>query len=314
MKSPLIQSLKLILVVLWLTPYAWALDFNRYHDQDEIAAFLRTEALNHPELVRFEILGKSAQGREVSVVTITKNLSPDAPAIFFNGTHHGNERASTEAILALIDHLVREQGSSSVDRLLRRYRIILQPMVNPDGHALNLRTDSKGIDPNRDYATPNKPEKEAFQLPETRLVRDLMIKEKVVASAAFHSGLEAVLWPWCHTPTLSQHDPVFRTLASSVAKTMQMNRTSQSFYDYQTDGEYIDFAYMRHGTYALTLEVAQEATPAANQLDAVVKRAVQGSLSFLKAVDDVLNTPASRTPIISGDSQANLQSLFKSNN
>ncbi|MBC7532695.1 MAG: hypothetical protein H7318_14065 [Oligoflexus sp.] len=306
MKSPLLQSLKLILVVLWLSPTAWALDFNRYHDQDEIAAFLRTEALNNPELVHFEILGKSAQGREISIVAITKNLSRDAPAIYFNGTHHGNERASTEAVLAVIDYLVRGQNNSSIDRLLRRYRIILQPMVNPDGHALNLRTDSRGIDPNRDYATPNKPEKEAFQLVETRLVRDLMIKEKVVASAAFHSGLEAVLWPWCHTPTLSQHDPVFRTLAASVAKTMQVNRTSQSFYDYQTDGEYIDFAYMRHGTYALTFEVAQEATPMPNHLDAVVRRAVRGSMSFLKAVDEVLSTPQARFPAIVGDGQASL--------
>lgn len=307
MNSPFLRSLKLILVVLWLTPSAWALDFNRYHDQDEIAAFLRTEALNNPELVRFEILGKSAQGREVAIVAISKNLSLDAPAIYFNGTHHGNERASTEAVLAFIDFLVREQNSPSIDHLLRRYRILLQPMVNPDGHALNLRTDSRGIDPNRDYATPNKPEKDAFQLVETRLVRDLMSKEKVVASAALHSGLEAVLWPWCHTPTLSQHDSVFRTLAARVAKTMQMSRISQSFYDYQTDGEYIDFAYMRHGTYALTFEVAQEATPPPNRLDAVVRRAVRGSFSFLKAVDEVLNVPQARVPVIAtGDGQASL--------
>lgn len=300
------RSLKLILVLLWLTPTAWALDFNRYHDQDEIAAYLRTEALNNPELVRFEILGKSQQGREVAIVTISKNISSEAPAVYFNGTHHGNERASTETVLGLIDYLVREQNNPAVDRLLRRYRIILQPMVNPDGHALNLRTDSRGIDPNRDYATPNKPEKEAFQIVETRLVRDLMLKEKVVASAAFHSGLEAVLWPWCHTPTLSQHDPIFRTLAGTVAKTMDLNRTSQSFYDYQTDGEYIDFAYMRHGTYALTFEVATEATPAANRLDSVVRRAVRGSLAFLRSVDQVLSTPEPRSPALSGEIQASL--------
>ncbi len=306
MNSPIIHSLKIFLVVLWLTPNAWALDFNRYHDQDEIAAFLRTEALNNPELVHFEVLGKSQQGREIALVAVTKTLSPDAPAIYFNGTHHGNERASTEAILAFVSFLVREQNSPGVDRLLRRYRVLLQPMVNPDGHALNLRTDSRGLDPNRDYATPNKPEKEAFQLVETRLVRDLMKRERVVASAAFHSGLEAVLWPWCHTPALSQADPVFRTLAASVAKTMQMNRTSQSYYDYQTDGEYIDFAYMKHGTYALTFEVAQEASPPAVRLDAVVRRAVQGSYSFLKTLDEVLGTPQVRTTVLTGDGQASL--------
>ena len=306
MNSPHFLSFKAVLIVLWLMPNAWALEFNRYHDQDEIAAFLRTEATNNPELVHFEVLGKSQQGREIAIVAITKNVNADAPAIYFNGTHHGNERASTEVVLALINYLVLEQNNPAVERILRRYRIILQPMVNPDGHALNLRTDSRGVDPNRDYATPNKPEKDAFQLVETRLVRDLMIKEKVVASAAFHSGLEAVLWPWCHTPTLSQHDPVFRTLAASVAKTMQMNRTSQSFYDYKTDGEFIDFAYMRHGTYALTFEVAQEATPPANRLQAVVRRAVQGSFSFLRAVDSIRSSVQTPALILTGDGQASL--------
>ncbi|MBC7659439.1 MAG: hypothetical protein H7249_06995 [Chitinophagaceae bacterium] len=306
MKSSLFRSLSAVLVVIWLMPSAWALDFNRYHDQDEIAAFLRTEATNNPDIVHFEILGKSQQGREVAILAITKNPNPEAPAIYFNGTHHGNERASTEAVLAFISFLVREQNTPSIDKLLRRYRILLQPMVNPDGHALNLRTDSRGIDPNRDYATPNKPERDAFQIIETRLVRDLMIKEKIVASAAFHSGLEAVLWPWCHTPTLSQHDPVFRSLAGSVAKTMQMNRTSQSFYDYQTDGEFIDYAYMRHGTYALTFEVATEATPPANRLQAVTRRAVQGSISFLRAVDDILSNSQAPAPILTGDVQASL--------
>jgi predicted deacylase len=306
MKSTLLRSMQLLFILFWLTPAAFGIEFNRYHDQDEIAAYLRSEAQANSELLRFQVIGKSQQGREIAVVTVTKSANGDTPGIYFNGTHHGNERASTEAVLALLDYLVREQNQPAVDKLLRRYRIILQPLVNPDGHALNLRTDSRGIDPNRDYATPSRPEKEAFQTVETRLVRDLLERERVVASAAFHSGLEAVLWPWCHTPTLSQHDPVFRTLASSVAKTMQVNRTSQSFYDYQTEGEYIDFAYMRHGIYALTFEVAHEASPPSSRLLSTVKRAVQGSFSFIKAVDLVLSSPQFATPVPTGDIQASL--------
>lgn len=301
MKSLFLRSFQVFFILVCLAPAAFGIEFNRYHDQVEIAAYLRSEAQANPELVSFEVLGKSQQGREIAIVTITKTASPDAPAIYFNGTHHGNERASTEAILALIDHLVRSQNQAAVDKMLRRYRVILQPLVNPDGHALNLRTDSKGIDPNRDYASPSKPEGESFQLVETRLVRDLLAREKVVASAAFHSGLEAVLWPWCHTPALSKHDTVFRTLASNVAKTMLVNRKSQSFYDYQTEGEFIDFAYMRHGTYALTFEVSHEATPTPTKLLATVKRTVQGSLSFLRAVDDALNTPQPQAPVLTGE-------------
>lgn len=304
MKSIFFRTFQVFFLVAWLIPSAYAIEFNRYHNQEEIAAYLRQEANTNPSLVRFEVLGKSHQGREIALVTITKALSPDAPAIYFNGTHHGNERASTEAVLALMDHLIKNNNQALVDRLLRRYRILLHPLVNPDGHALNLRTDSKGIDPNRDYGSPAKAERDSFQLVETRIVRDLLAREKVVASAAFHSGLEAILWPWCHTPTLSQHDPIFRALAGSVAKSMQMNRTSQSFYDYQTEGEFIDFAYMRHGTYALTFEVSHEASPSPAKLQATVRRTVEGSLSFIKAVDDVMRSTPASLPVLTGDNQA----------
>jgi hypothetical protein len=69
---------------------------------------------------------------------------------------------------------------------------------------------------------------------------------------------------------------------------MGMPKYTQSFHDYQTDGEFIDFAYMKHGVYALTLEVSHESTPEPEQLSTVVQRAVNGSVAFLKAVDRVL--------------------------
>ncbi len=71
---------------------------------------------------------------------------------------------------------------------------------------------------------------------------------------------------------------------------MGMPKYTQSFHDYQTDGEFIDFAYMKFGVYALTLEVSHAATPDADQLRAVVQRAVNGSVAFLKAVDRILPT------------------------
>jgi predicted deacylase len=280
--------LRLFVLVLGFAPAAFGLQFQRYHGLEEVGQFLRSSAQENPEIARFVMLGKSLQGREIAYLAISKNWSPDAPAIYFNGTHHGNEKASTEAVLGLIHFLLRSRDQVEVDRLLRRYRIILQPLVNPDGHAANLRTDSQGIDPNRDYASPTRPEADSFRLVETRLVRRLLSNERVVASAAFHSGLEAVLWPWCHTPTLSQDDPVFKSLGEAVARSMGMPKYTQSFNDYQTEGEFIDYAYMKHGVYALTLEVSLEPSPNAAQLPAVVNRAVMGSMAFMRALDRVL--------------------------
>lgn len=290
MRAIFIIYMQMMVLASGFAQTAYALQFQRYHAQDEIAQFLRSRAQNYPDVARFVLLGQSLQGREIAYVAISKNWSPDAPAVYFNGTHHGNEKASTEAVLGLIDFLINQRHRTDVDRLLRKYRIVLQPLVNPDGHAANLRTDSQGIDPNRDYATPTRSEADAFRLVETRLVRRVLSNERIVASAAFHSGLEAVLWPWCHTPSLSEHDPVFKALGQSVARTMGMPKYTQSFNDYQTDGEFIDFAYMKFGVYALTLEVSHEATPQTEHLPAVVRRAVNGSMAFLQALDRVLPT------------------------
>ncbi len=285
---PILSVILRVCIVLELcSGTAWALQFQRYHSQEEIAAFLREQAQLYPELVRFQVLGRSPQGREIAIVSVTKSEAADVPAIYFNGTHHGNEKASTEAILGLIQNLVQNRDRGDTDRFLRRYKIILQPLVNPDGHALNSRTDAHGADPNRDYASPSKPESEAFRLVETRLVRDLLNRENVVASAAFHAGLEAVLWPWCHTPTLSRDEPQFKILGEAVARTMNMPKYTQSFFDYQTEGEFIDYAYMRFGIYALTLEVALEPSPREDQLENVVDRAVLGSMSFLQAIEQL---------------------------
>lgn len=265
----------------------WALEFQRYHSQDEIASYLREQAQQHPDLVRFQVIGRSRQGREIAVLTISKNFASDTPAMYFNGTHHGNEKISTEAVLGLIKHLIQHRDQADTDRLLRRYKFLLHPLVNPDGHALNLRSDARGVDPNRDYPTPNQPESEAFQIVETRLVRDLLGRENVIASAAFHSGLEAVLWPWCHSPASSRDDPVFKTIGEAVARSMNVPKFTQSYFDYQTEGEFIDYAYMRFGIYALTIEVATEPTPKEEQLESLVQRSVLGSLSFANAIDQL---------------------------
>lgn len=289
MHSYFVILLRICALALACMNTAWAQSFPRYHSQKEIASSLREAAQQNPSLVRFQVLGKSLQGREIAIVTLSKNWAPETPSVYFNGTHHGNEKASTEAVLGLLDFFVRSQDRSDIDRLLRRYKIILHPLVNPDGHALNSRNDSQGIDPNRDYATPSKPEKDAFRLIETRLVQRLLKRENIVASAAFHAGLEAVLWPWCHTPAMSRHELVFKNLGQAIAQSMNMPKYTQSYYDYQTDGEFIDYAYMRHGVYALTLEVAQEATPQESELTTVVQRAISGSLTFLTGLEAVLD-------------------------
>ena len=177
--------------------YCYGISFNEYHSLEEINQYLIETATRHKE-VEFYNLGRSEEGRPINYITLSRSTNSQTPSIYLNGTHHGNEKASTEATLAIINYLTTRKNNISIERLLRKFRFVIQPVVNPDGHHRNSRLSASGIDPNRDYPTPFS-NKKPFQLKETRLVSSLMKKYRFEASAAFHSGVEAVLWPWCST-------------------------------------------------------------------------------------------------------------------
>jgi hypothetical protein len=260
------------------------LTFDRYHSQAEIHQFLQGEALKHPEFVSFATLGVSRQNREIAYVVISNREPASQKAFYFNGTHHGDEWSSTEGILALADYLIGHRDEPRVRAILDQYAIYLQPLVNPDGHQVKTRVDSQGNDPNRDYAYTGEAGEDAFHLPEIRLVRDLVDRIHPRAAAAYHSGIQEVLWPWCYTALPPAAEESLAGAGKAAADAMHFDRYLQSYDDYPTTGEFIDYAYMKYGTAALTFEVSTAKTPSVSQLDGVVKNSVRGALAFIDAV------------------------------
>ena len=274
----------------WQEAKAFEISFDRYHSQNFINRYLLELEILYPDLVIHRNLGESQMGREISMIIMGKNidLSEKRPAIYLNGTHHGNEKSSTEAVLAVIDHLIRNRNQQPVNRILKKFHIFLQPLVNPDGHARNSRFSSTGFDPNRDYATPRKPESESFTLKETRLVKSLLETRRFIGSIAYHSGVEAIFWPWCFSRERNKGTKLFRSIAAIMADSMGFSYFQQSYNDYKTDGEFIDYAFMKYGTYAMTLEVSREHTPSPRRLRYVMQRTVKGTLSFIESIEKIL--------------------------
>jgi predicted deacylase len=273
-----------LLVWLFATTHALALEFSHYHSQDDIDSYLLQMARERPELVHFHHLGRSEQGRPINYLVISRGDPENLPAIFLNGTHHGDERASTETVLGLIDFLILNHQAPLLKELLSSYAIYLQPLVNPDGFALGTRFDARGFDPNRDYAFPGRSDEDSFKTKPIRLVKDLVSSMRFRAALAFHSGMEGVLWAWAHTADRAPDHDLYYTLAKLTAGAMAMPRYVQSYHDYPALGEFIDFVYMNYGTLALTVEVANEPSPPARELAGVVKRAIGGSVAFMLAI------------------------------
>ena len=128
-----------------------------------MTAQLRADSARCP-LIRIVSIGKSGGGRKdlwlVRIAAPSKDTSATIK-LFVLCRQHGDEPASTEAVLSLIHRLAN--GS---DPLLRRslghVALYLIPMVNPDGADANIRTNAVGADLNRDWGV--------FHQPETRAV------------------------------------------------------------------------------------------------------------------------------------------------
>lgn len=253
----------------------------------DTAKHLREIAHTYPDVARFIHLGYSREGRSIAAVVLSSHYDPSNPAIYFNGGHHGNEQASVVAVLGLLQHYVRQRHDPVIKSYLASHNFIFQPVVNPDGLANGTRSDSLGRDPNRDYPyLAGGKLTGGFELPETRIVAKVHDRYRIIGSFAVHSGMEGILWPWGFTDELNPHHRRFIELSSLTAKAMGFQYFRQSFFDYETKGEYIDWAYLKHGTMALTVEVSYEHTPQINRLNGIVGRAIKGASSFIATLID----------------------------
>jgi predicted deacylase len=258
------------------------LTFDRYHTQDEINQYMIQEATSHPDLVQRKQLGTSAQGREISYVILAKGTP--SQSIYINGTHHGDEWSATESVIGLIDYLIAQKDTPEVSQILSNYAIYIQPLVNPDGHQAHTREDSFGNDPNRDYSYPQRTDANSFKTKEIQLVKSLVDQVHFRAAAAYHSGIEEVLWSWCYTSKSTPDNSLLINLGKTVAEAMGFDRYLQSYNDYATTGEFIDYAYMKDQTMALTFEVSTDKTPDVSELQSDVDRSIKGAMAMMQTV------------------------------
>ncbi|HET9226926.1 MAG TPA: M14 family metallopeptidase [Thermoanaerobaculia bacterium] len=114
--------------------------FNRLNTYEEIVAVLKGYATAYPKWTRLESIGKSIQGRDLWMITITNpSTGPDLskPAMYIDGNTHANEVQGAEAALYTVDYLLKNYGRlPRVTEMLDRSVFYVLPVVNPDGRTL----------------------------------------------------------------------------------------------------------------------------------------------------------------------------------
>jgi murein tripeptide amidase MpaA len=111
--------------------------FDTYYRYDELTRILHAFAEEYPQLVRIESIGKSYEGRDIWLLTLTNFATGPAeekPALWVDGNIHASEVSPSAACLYLLHRLTREYGShEKITRCLDTRAFYVCARVNPDG-------------------------------------------------------------------------------------------------------------------------------------------------------------------------------------
>ncbi len=121
------------------------LRFDTYYRYDQLTDLLEQLAEAFPELLTLQSLGKSFEGRQIWLATVTnRNTGPHLhkPAIWMDGNIHSTEVSASSACLYMLDYLLGQYGSDeAVTEMVDTRTFYVVPRVNPDGAELALADD-----------------------------------------------------------------------------------------------------------------------------------------------------------------------------
>ncbi|MBX3605601.1 MAG: carboxypeptidase [Piscinibacter sp.] len=116
--------------------------FDTFPRHEALTRLLFDYADAHPDLVEVSSIGKSHEGRDIWVATLTNRATgaaPDKPAFWADGNIHAAELTACIAVLLYLHRLVTGYGSdAAITQLLDTRTLYLCPRLCPDGAELAL--------------------------------------------------------------------------------------------------------------------------------------------------------------------------------
>lgn len=126
-----------------------------FTDYEELLNFLNTLVENHPDKISMSFIGESQKGRKIPMIKLTAPTNNEKIKVWMQGGLHGNEPASTESMLYLLDRLLNDNSYADI---LENVELVVIPMANIDGYLKNSRYAANGLDLNRDQTKLMAPE------------------------------------------------------------------------------------------------------------------------------------------------------------
>ncbi len=116
---------------------------SKYLDYAELMAQVQAWAKQHPALVRVSSLGKSAEGRDIPLVTLGRDPDRLRPAVWIDGNMHASELCGSSVALAMAEDVIavlsggNEAGGKPLPphmaEAIRESLFYVVPRISPDG-------------------------------------------------------------------------------------------------------------------------------------------------------------------------------------
>ena len=110
---------------------------NQYKSYQESLEYLYKMQLEYPELIRLQKIGTTFEGRDIVLVTISKNVenADSKPAMLYTGTIHAREWIGHELALKFIEYIATNQNvDPQLEKSLDESTLYMVPCLNPDGY------------------------------------------------------------------------------------------------------------------------------------------------------------------------------------
>jgi hypothetical protein len=259
-----------------------------YHSYSELGSLLTGLAEDYPHIAVLDTLGWSVDGRAIFCMTVSDNPGSieQEPGVRMTGNIHGNEYIAEEVPLYFLQYLLENYDiDPEVTDLVDNRRIMIVPMLNPDGHERNSRYNSNGIDLNRDYGymwNEGYTSPAPFSQPETQAVRTIMEPGWSVLSIDYHSGTEGVLRPWAYHTDATADDDNFVHLSSEYGSMAGYPIGQWWYFLYESHGPTQDFGYGSLGELCFTIELSYSYAPPENQIDQICEDNLPAQMWFVE--------------------------------
>lgn len=245
-----------------------ARDLADHYTYAQTCSILVAKAQQFPAIVRYETLGFSAGGRLIPAVRVTENPNVEhpRPRLRINGAHHGNEKQSTEICLSFLDYLTSGYGVNPlVTALVNNRETWIIPIVNPDGHVANRRTNDAGVDLNRDFGYEWENYSTPYSQPESRAMNENARAHMFSHEYCYHTTAAYVNYLMDHTPIDPPDSAWIVTLSQRYADSTYGSPTTRlviiNGYDwYEVHGSCQDNTFGCYGGLSTTIETQLPST------------------------------------------------------